>query len=171
MSRIECPPPWWRGFNSAADLRNLRKLAGMSQAELGALAGFNRHTIIYHEKRIGRIDGVAPRRFREAFEHLGINVPGWREAPVPMPFKKPRHRPRVDGKCGAKTRKGTPCECQALANGRCKFHGGASTGPKTAEGKARILEARRYRAERERVRRSQPGAFVHQYAQARARAT
>lgn len=38
--------------------------------------------------------------------------------------------------CKAKTRKGTPCRCKALSNGRCKFHGGLSTGPRTVEGKA-----------------------------------
>ena len=33
--------------------------------------------------------------------------------------------------CGAKTRKGTPCKKKALHNsGRCKLHGGLSTGPK-----------------------------------------
>lgn len=38
--------------------------------------------------------------------------------------------------CGAKTRKGTPCKQKAVyLNGRCKFHGGLSTGPRTAEGK------------------------------------
>jgi hypothetical protein len=41
--------------------------------------------------------------------------------------------------CGAKTRKGTPCKVLALPNGRCKFHGGLSTGPKTPEGKAKAL--------------------------------
>lgn len=42
--------------------------------------------------------------------------------------------------CGARTRKGTPCQCRKLLRrGRCKRHGGASTGPKTAEGKARAL--------------------------------
>jgi hypothetical protein len=40
--------------------------------------------------------------------------------------------------CGAKTRAGTPCKQISLyASGRCKFHGGMSTGPKTPEGKAR----------------------------------
>lgn len=39
--------------------------------------------------------------------------------------------------CKAKTRKGTPCRCKALRNGRCKFHGGLSNGPKTIEGKAK----------------------------------
>lgn len=38
--------------------------------------------------------------------------------------------------CGAKTRKGTPCKRTDLyRSGRCKFHGGRSTGPKTEAGK------------------------------------
>jgi len=38
--------------------------------------------------------------------------------------------------CGAKTRKGTPCKQRAIySSGRCKLHGGLSTGPRTAEGK------------------------------------
>ena len=41
--------------------------------------------------------------------------------------------------CGAKTRAGTPCKRKDLyENGRCKLHGGLSTGPKTPEGKARL---------------------------------
>lgn len=32
--------------------------------------------------------------------------------------------------CGAKTRSGEPCKKAALANGRCRLHGGKSTGPK-----------------------------------------
>lgn len=44
--------------------------------------------------------------------------------------------------CGAKNRRGEPCGCKALfPNGRCRFHGGLSTGPKTPEGKRRSLEA------------------------------
>jgi hypothetical protein len=44
--------------------------------------------------------------------------------------------------CGARNRKGVPCQCAPLpGKRRCKFHGGASTGPKTAEGKARSLAA------------------------------
>ncbi|HGN9221808.1 MULTISPECIES: HGGxSTG domain-containing protein [Klebsiella/Raoultella group] len=43
--------------------------------------------------------------------------------------------------CGATTRKGTPCKMTALyTSGRCKLHGGMSTGAKTPEGKARQLE-------------------------------
>jgi hypothetical protein len=44
-------------------------------------------------------------------------------------------------RCGAKTRRGTPCQCPAMANGRCRLHGGLSTGPKTAEGIDRIRRA------------------------------
>lgn len=42
-------------------------------------------------------------------------------------------------RCGATgKRTGKPCPLTALyANGRCKFHGGLSTGPTSAEGKAR----------------------------------
>jgi hypothetical protein len=40
--------------------------------------------------------------------------------------------------CGAKTRAGTPCKLtQIYVNGRCKLHGGRSTGPKSEEGKRR----------------------------------
>lgn len=40
-------------------------------------------------------------------------------------------------KCEATTRKGTPCKNDGTgySNGRCKYHGGASTGPLTEEGK------------------------------------
>lgn len=40
--------------------------------------------------------------------------------------------------CGAKTRAGTPCKRKDLyENGRCKLHGGPSTGPRTKRGKQR----------------------------------
>ena len=34
--------------------------------------------------------------------------------------------------CGAKTKKGTPCRYKALANGRCRLHGGLN-GPSKIE--------------------------------------
>lgn len=41
--------------------------------------------------------------------------------------------------CGAKTRAGTPCKrLDIYLSGRCKLHGGLSTGPKTPEGKAKV---------------------------------
>jgi hypothetical protein len=46
-------------------------------------------------------------------------------------------------RCGAKTKgKGTPCRSPAMPNGRCRMHGGCSTGAKTPEGIERIRAAR-----------------------------
>ena len=46
-------------------------------------------------------------------------------------------------RCGAKTRSGSPCRRPAYkGNGRCHFHGGASTGPRTKAGLARLTKAR-----------------------------
>ena len=47
-------------------------------------------------------------------------------------------------RCGAKakSRGGAPCQRAAMANGRCRLHGGLSTGPKTPEGIERIRRAK-----------------------------
>jgi hypothetical protein len=48
--------------------------------------------------------------------------------------------------CGAYARTtGNPCQAKALTNGRCKNHGGLSTGPKTTEGRQAISESTRQR--------------------------
>jgi hypothetical protein len=56
--------------------------------------------------------------------------------------------------CGATTRRGTPCQCKAIETKRgawrCKLHGGRSTGPTSAEGRARIAAAARARHARAR---------------------
>ena len=44
-------------------------------------------------------------------------------------------------RCGARTRNGTPCRAPAMKNGRCRLHGGKSTGPRTKEGIEKIREA------------------------------
>ena len=45
-------------------------------------------------------------------------------------------------RCGAKTRRGTPCQRPAnKRNGRCRLHGGASSGPRTEQGRAKIAAA------------------------------
>jgi hypothetical protein len=60
-------------------------------------------------------------------------VPAWKKA-----LAAANAAPR----CGAKTRRrGTPCQSPAMANGRCRIHGGKSTGPRTAEGIERIRRA------------------------------
>ena len=71
------------------------------------------------------------------------------------PLEKPTTKPR---RCGAKTRSGKPCAKYPLAGKRrCRNHGGASTGPRTPEGRAMIAAAntrhgkyRDWRAHRER---------------------
>lgn len=49
-------------------------------------------------------------------------------------------------KCGAYARStGKPCQAKALTNGRCKNHGGMSTGPKSPESRQAIAQATRQR--------------------------
>ena len=60
-------------------------------------------------------------------------LPDWRTT-LPLAQSCPR--------CGARTRASTPCKAPAMANGRCRMHGGASTGPRTPEGLQRIVQAR-----------------------------
>ena len=46
-------------------------------------------------------------------------------------------------RCEAKTRKGTPCQRPAkLPVGRCRLHGGASTGPRTEDGLKRLADSK-----------------------------
>ena len=48
-------------------------------------------------------------------------------------------------RCGARTRNGTPCRSPAMANGRCRMHGGNSPG--APNGNANALKHGRYSAE------------------------
>lgn len=77
------------------------------------------------------------------------SVPDWRIT-MPLAHAAPR--------CGAKTRKKQPCRAPAMRNGRCRMHGGASTGPCTPEGLAQIRKARthsgRYTADLLNLRRA-----------------
>jgi hypothetical protein len=43
----------------------------------------------------------------------------------PMGGEFPMH---LIPRCGAKTRRGTPCQCPAMPNGRCRIHGGTAPG-------------------------------------------
>lgn len=59
---------------------------------------------------------------------------GGKAAPIEVALTAPRcaARRKYDGK---------PCQGPAMANGRCRLHGGLSTGPKTEEGRRRIAKA------------------------------
>ena len=74
------------------------------------------------------IDGAASRPMKDNAQWLadiGLNT---------------RFGPDWPGKrCLAKTRRGTECQRPAITGaGRCRLHGGRSTGPRTEEGRARI---------------------------------
>ena len=73
-------------------------------------------------------------------------LPDWR---ITMPMA------HASARCGARARTGMACQSPAMPNGRCRMHGGASTGPRTPEGLQRIVKARTvhggYSAESRRV--------------------
>ena len=66
-----------------------------------------------------------------------------------------RERPR----CGARCRDGSSCKAPPVwdrrldrpVNGRCRMHGGLSTGPRTQEGRRRIAESNRARSKNTRL--------------------
>jgi len=59
------------------------------------------------------------------------------EPPEYIPLPKVLHNLT----CGAKTRAGTSCKRTDLyRSGRCKFHGGMSTGPRTKKGKKKVAK-------------------------------
>jgi hypothetical protein len=67
------------------------------------------------------------------------------ETPAPGKLRNgnPRGNPNLAPRCGARTRAGTPCGAPAIQGKlRCRLHGGKSTGPRTAAGKARLRAAR-----------------------------
>ena len=79
------------------------------------------------------------RELRRTLRVSGMRRPYWRV------FK--RELPR----CGARCRDGHPCQAPAAwdeyrcapRHGRCRLHGGLSTGPRTQEGKRRVGDAAR----------------------------
>src|SRR5947207_13145085 len=51
-------------------------------------------------------------------------------------------RANAASRCGARSKRtGKPCRAAAMPNGRCKLHGGKSTGARTAEGLERSRRA------------------------------
>ena len=71
-------------------------------------------------------------------------------------------------RCGAKTRKGTPCQAPAKQPvGRCRVHGGASTGPRTKDGLARLTEARTTHGKYTKEKRAEAKRFAEQGRQMR----
>jgi hypothetical protein len=79
----------------------------------------------------------------------------------------PAHTPKRERpRCRARCRDGHRCQAKAVwdkdydcpINGRCRLHGGLSTGPRTPEGRRRIGEAARQRGHARRLARAQAEA-------------
>lgn len=91
------------------------------------------------------------RRKTEEYWRVWDSSDHWTRPLVSRPPLYPTYPPRpfaiADLPCGAKTRAGTPCKLTSIYdNGRCKFHGGLSTGPRTAKGKRKAAKNWRQRA-------------------------
>ena len=145
-------------------LAAFRQAVGLTQTALAQAAGLSRHTVRrWEQKAVVEVK-------RSTFERLiGVLMP-----PSQTRFRRHNARTREDRViyhlqqrvlgacwlaqeqeerathgsvlCGARTRKGQPCRNMSEpGRSRCKFHGGRSTGPRTAEGRARIAAAQRRR--------------------------
>jgi hypothetical protein len=64
-----------------------------------------------------------------------------REKPGPLRHGNPLGNPNAAPRCGAHNRAGEPCRAPAMSNGRCRNHGGKSTGPRTEQGLQRLRAA------------------------------
>src|SRR5215470_19875434 len=96
----------------------------------------------FHEGGQAMFGAVASRGLRKG---VGM-TPKKDETPLDQRRGRLRNgNPPVDlskaKRCGASNRRGGPCQCPAMPNGRCRLHGGLSTGPKTLEGIERIRRA------------------------------
>ncbi|EIE50371.1 HGGxSTG domain-containing protein [Salipiger aestuarii] len=152
------------------DLADIRRKAGLTQAELAKRARIGRHAVSYWETQAEvRRNAWAVRRMAEVIalpDIAGVFCAraAWGVSREDAVFIAKARRielreAKVKAKrrvlCGATTRKGMPCRAKSgPGRRRCRFHGGLSTGPRTPEGKERIRQAMRdrwarWRAERE----------------------
>lgn len=136
---------------TGAELNQARIALNLSRRAISELTGLHPDSIRYWEsKSIVDTRGYAPKLIITA---LGLQIPEpllakrSRSYGVSVNFPtQPRVRHGEIHRCGAKTRKGTPCQCKPMPNKRrCKYHGGASTGSKTLEGRQRQSEAQKRR--------------------------
>lgn len=80
--------------------------------------------------------------YRAEFKRLRLlgHSASWARQLIREANHKARMFPLEGEKCEAYARStGKPCQAPALFNGRCRMHGGLSTGPRTPEGKTKAL--------------------------------
>ena len=145
------------------DLRATRLARGWSYRALAQRAGVSHKAVQYWESQeVLDPSGYATSRLAKA---LGRRISARRNARARrgvlsarddfeafceileyMPWRLAKRIISARVTCGAMTRK--RLACRALSEpgkSRCRFHGGLSTGPRTAAGRARIAEAQRMR--------------------------
>ena len=83
-------------------------------------------------------------RWEDIFEDNFLEWSAGEEDTLPPRCWNKKQRPL----CGARCRSGLPCKAMAVmdrsqrpVNGRCRMHGGLTTGAKTPEGRKRIADA------------------------------
>lgn len=156
---------------TGAALQALRRAAGINQTDMASLIDASRHSVSYWECK-GQLRPFAlrsgiPARMLKALGHImpdyrtttrarGDGVLQWpwhdleQEALDRRAARQAKRTAHHNATrriiCAASTRKGAPCRLKSEpGRSRCKFHGGRSTGPRTAEGKERIAAAQRAR--------------------------
>jgi hypothetical protein len=90
------------------------------------------------------------------------------DEPQTSGWSKALQAAREASRCGARTRSGLPCRGAAMPNGRCRMHGGPSTGPRTPEGLERSRRANWKHGRRSaeaRARRKEAAAIQRQIRQ------
>src|SRR5579872_4704179 len=95
------------------------------------------------------------------------DTPGSGGSFIPDVLRRMHDLPPESATCGARTRDGGRCVAPVAPGKRCRHHGGASTGPRTPEGRARCSEAGRRGAKarwrpgwRQRARERERKQFV-----------
>jgi hypothetical protein len=89
------------------------------------------------------------RRFEQAGAEGRAASFHWENGRFVQPLWIGQQPKRLQARCGARTRAGGSCGLRVVqGKKRCRLHGGASTGPRTAEGRAAIAESNRRRAGR-----------------------
>jgi len=150
---------------TGAELRQFRDERGESRRSLSQRTGLHPDTIRYWERQ-STVDlrGYGPDLILKA---MGLGELSQKGKNSSLKFlaanwvfsnatTRARHGVLLDNEkpevkerrklCGARTRMGTSCRARAMSGrARCKFHGGASTGPRTVEGRAKISAAQRRR--------------------------
>lgn len=155
------------GFSSGAHLAAFRRNARLSVKELAAAVGCAPELIERAEATERLLKGRVSRKLRRYLDSIGADVLPttiWLGGPIRGHHHVARFSIDADTPCGAMTRSGRQCRCTiTYRNGRCKWHGGFSSGPKTETGREAISIAQRerwarYRETKRSVASPQPTA-------------